>query len=91
MAALGAVNVFAAGTGLPWETPIQRIANSINGPIAYGLVLAGFSMIGGGLVLNHGDFGEFGRRSAMGTMGAGVVLLAPGMMSVLFGTTGALV
>lgn len=32
----------AGGSGLPWETPIQRIVDSFLGPIAVGMCLIGF-------------------------------------------------
>lgn len=32
----------AGGSGLPWETPVQRFVDSLLGPIAIAMVLLGF-------------------------------------------------
>jgi type IV secretory pathway VirB2 component (pilin) len=45
----------AAGSGMPWEAPLQRILESIEGPVAK--VVAVVTIILTGLSLSFGDMG----------------------------------
>ncbi len=81
-----------AGTtgGLPWESPMQLIAQSLTGPVAYALGLIGIA-ISGGSMLWGGELTEFGRRAAMIGLVVSVLVFAAPMLSSAFGITGALV
>ena len=49
--------VFAAGAGgagLPWEAPLTTLANSVSGPVAYGLSILGIVGVGGFLIFAGG-------------------------------------
>jgi type IV secretion system protein VirB2 len=50
----------AAGSGMPWEAPLQRILESIEGPVAK--VVAVVTIILTGLSLSFGDMGGAFRR-----------------------------
>jgi type IV secretion system protein VirB2 len=81
-----------AGTtgGLPWESPMHLIAQSLTGPVAYALGLIGIA-ISGGSMLWGGELTEFGRRAAMIGLVVSVLVFAAPMLSSAFGITGALV
>ena len=49
------------GGGLPWETPLQTLSNSISGPVAYGLSIVGLVASGGVLILIGGELNHFVR------------------------------
>ncbi len=86
------VTVADAGTtgGLPWESPMHLIAQSLTGPVAYALGLIGIA-ISGGSMLWGGELTEFGRRAAMIGLVVSVLVFAAPMLSSAFGITGALV
>ena len=53
--------VFAAGAGgagLPWEAPLTTLANSVSGPVAYGLSILGIVGVGGFLIFAGGMLGD---------------------------------
>lgn len=80
----------AGGGGLPWETPLQTITRSIQGPVAYAISLLG--IIGcGGMLIWGGEINEFMRRGIMLTLVISLVVLASNVLSGLFNTAGALV
>ena len=49
------------GGGLPWETPLNRIAQSLTGPVALSISLIALMVAGGTLVFG-GELSEFARR-----------------------------
>ena len=55
----------AAGTGggggLPWETPIQNVSNSLTGPVAKAVALIGIIGAAGGLIFQHAEMNMFVR------------------------------
>src|SRR5271165_2306641 len=50
--------VFAASAGLPWETPLTTLSNSVSGPVAYGLSILGIVGVGGFLIFAGGMLGD---------------------------------
>ena len=55
----------AAGTGggggLPWETPIQNVSNSLTGPVAKAIALIGIIGAAGVLIFQHAEMNMFVR------------------------------
>ena len=52
---------WAAGTGgggLPWEAPLTTLANSVSGPVAYGMSILGIVSVGGFLIFAGGMLGD---------------------------------
>src|SRR3954464_322930 len=85
------VRVHAAGAGtLPWERPMQTIATSLTGPVAYAIGLIGIA-IAGGTMLWGGELTEFGRRACMIGLVVSVLVFAAPMLSSAFGVTAAVV
>ena len=75
------LRVHAAGVGgLPWERPMQTIATSLTGPVAYAIGLIGIA-IAGGTMLWGGELTEFGRRACMIGLVVSVLVFAAPMLS----------
>ena len=53
-----ATHVYAASAGLPWETPLTTLSNSVAGPVAYGLSILGIVGVGGFLIFAGGMLGD---------------------------------
>jgi type IV secretion system protein TrbC len=58
-AAAGAHAATLGGGGLPWETPLNTLSNSVTGPVAYGISLIGIVGAGGVLIFAGGMVNEF--------------------------------
>ena len=57
----------SGGGGLPWESPLQQIQQSITGPVAGFIALAAVA-IAGGMLIFMGDFTGHGLPAAIGAM-----------------------
>jgi type IV secretory pathway VirB2 component (pilin) len=75
------------GGGLPWEAPLQQIQQSINGPVAGTIALAGVA-IAGGMLIFGGELNDFARRLMYIVLVAGILLGATQIVG-LFGAGGA--
>ena len=80
----------ATGGSLPWERPMQTIATSLTGPVAYAVGLIGIA-IAGGTMLWGGELTEFGRRACMIGLVVSVLVFAAPMLSSAFGVSAAVV
>ena len=78
------------GGGLPWEGPLQTLANSLTGPVALGISIIAMAAAGGTLVFG-GELGEFTRRALMLVLAISFLVFGAGFMTALFGVSGALV
>ncbi|MFK0278739.1 TrbC/VirB2 family protein [Ensifer sp. NPDC090286] len=77
----------SSGGGLPWEGPLERIQESITGPVAGYIALAAVA-IAGGMLIFGGELNDFARRLMYVVLVAGVLLGATQIVA-LFGATGA--
>jgi type IV secretory pathway VirB2 component (pilin) len=75
---------------MPWERPMQAIAMSLTGPVAYAIGLIGIA-IAGGTMLWGGELTEFGRRACMIGLVVSVLVFAAPMLASAFGVTAAVV
>jgi type IV secretion system protein TrbC len=80
----------AAAGNLPWERPMQTIATSLTGPVAYAIGLIGIA-IAGGTMLWGGELTEFGRRACMVGLVVSVLVFAGPMLASAFGVNAAVV
>ena len=80
----------AAGGTLPWEAPMQAIATSLTGPVAYAIGLIGIA-IAGGTMLWGGELTEFGRRACMIGLVVSVLVFAAPMLASAFGVAAAVI
>jgi type IV secretion system protein VirB2 len=78
------------GGGLPWETPLNTVAQSLTGPVALSISLIALMVAGGTLVFG-GELSEFARRSCVAVLAIAFLVLGAGFMTSLFGVGGALV
>ncbi|MCM2476166.1 conjugal transfer protein TrbC [Rhizobium sp. CG5] len=94
-AALAAVSVGLAepalassgGSSLPWESPLEKIQQSITGPVAGFIALAAVA-IAGAMLIFGGELNDFARRLCYVALVGGVLLGATQIVA-LFGATGA--
>ncbi|OCP23629.1 MULTISPECIES: TrbC/VirB2 family protein [unclassified Ensifer] len=77
----------SSGGSLPWEGPLERIQESITGPVAGYIALAAVA-IAGGMLIFGGELNDFARRLMYVVLVAGVLLGATQIVA-LFGATGA--
>lgn len=78
------------GAGLPWETPLNKVAQSLTGPVALSVSLIALMVAGGTLVFG-GELSEFARRSCVAVLAIVFLVLGAGFMTALFGVGGATV
>ena len=78
--------VHAAGSGMPWEAPLQRILESIEGPVAK--VSAVVIIILTGLSLAFGDMGGGIRRLVQIVFGLSIAFAATSFFLTFFSFAG---
>ena len=71
------------GGGLPWETPLDTLVQSIRGPVAYGISLLGIVSAGAMLVWG-GEINEFVRRVIMLVLVISLIVFAGNILTTLF-------
>lgn len=74
MALLLAAPAYAAGSGMPWEDPLQRILDSVQGPVAK--IVAVIIIITTGLTLAFGETSGGFRRMIQIVFGLSVAFAA---------------
>jgi len=84
--AVGTTAAEAAGSGLPWEAPLQRILESIEGPVAK--VVAVIVIIVTGLSLAFGDMGGGFRRLIQIVFGLSIAFAATSFFLSFFSFAG---
>jgi type IV secretion system protein TrbC len=86
------MSVAEAGTtgALPWESPLQTIATSLTGPVAFSVALIGIFATGATLVWG-GEMNEFARRASLLGLIVAVLVFATNILSSAFGVTGAVI
>jgi len=86
LAALASDAGNAAGSGMPWEAPLQRILESIEGPVAK--VVAVVTIIITGLSLAFGDMGGGLRRLIQIVFGLSIAFTATSFFLSFFSFAG---
>ena len=76
----------AAGSGMPWEAPLQRILDSIEGPVAK--IVAVIIIIVTGLSLAFGDMGGGFRRLIQIVFGLSIAFAATSFFLSFFSFAG---
>lgn len=76
----------AAGSGMPWEAPLQRILESIEGPVAK--VIAVVIIVVTGLSLAFGDMGGGLRRLLQIVFGLSIAFAATSFFLSFFSFAG---
>ena len=84
--ALAAGAAQAAGSGMPWEAPLQRILESVEGPVAK--IIAVIIIIVTGLSLSFGDMGGGFRRLLQIVFGLSIAFTATSLFLSFFSFAG---
>jgi type IV secretion system protein TrbC len=79
----------AAGGITEWETPLQKVVASIDGPVAFGISVIGI-VVAGAMLIWGGEINEFSRKLIMLVLVLALIVAAVNLLSTLFGV-GALV
>ena len=84
---LAATDLAAASeTGMPWESPLNRILASITGPVAKGLGVLAIVIAGIGIAFGEGGSGV--RRLLQVVFGLSIAFTASSFFLALFGFSG---
>lgn len=75
-----------ADTGLPWESPLQKIMASLTGPVAK--VLGVIAIVLAGFGIAFGEAGSGVRRLFQVVLGLSIAFTASSIVATLFGVTG---
>lgn len=59
--AVAAAGSSTGGGSMPWEGPLQTIANSLKGPVAYSIGIIAFAVAGASMAFSGGDMNQSGR------------------------------
>ena len=81
-----AAPAYAAGAGLPWEAPLERILQSIEGPVAKAVAV--IVIILTGLTLAFGDMGGGFRRLIQVVFGLSIAFAATSFFLSFFSFAG---
>ena len=73
----------ALAQGMPWESPLQQLLESLQGPTAQAIIIA--AIIIAGLALCVGEAGSFFRRSMAAVFGGAIAIGATTWAPTLFG------
>jgi type IV secretion system protein VirB2 len=82
----GTPPAYAAGSGMPWEAPLQKILDSIEGPVAK--MVAVVIIIGTGLSLAFGDMSGGFRRLVQVVFGLSIAFAATSFFLSFFSFAG---
>jgi type IV secretory pathway VirB2 component (pilin) len=77
---------FAAETGLPWESPLQKILDSLTGPVAK--ILGVVAIVIAGFGIAFGEAGSGMRRIFQIVLGLSIAFTASSLVVSLFGFSG---
>lgn len=81
-----ALDACAATTGLPWETPLEKILESLTGPVAK--ILGVIAIVIAGFGIAFGEAGSGMRRLFQIVLGLSIAFTASSLIVSLFGFSG---
>ncbi len=84
--ALLATPAYASGSGMPWETPLQSIVDSITGPVARGAAVIAIVLAGITIIFSEGGGGV--RKLAFVGLGIAIMFAAVSFFLDFFGFAG---
>lgn len=77
---------FASGAGFPWETPLQRLVDSVTGPVARAVAVLG--IVFAGVIIIFSEGGEGVRKLVFVCLGISVIFGAASFFLGFFGFGG---
>jgi len=83
---LTAAPAYAAGSGMPWETPLQAVVDSITGPVAQAAAVIAVTVFGLGLAFS--ESGSSMRRAISILFGLAIAFAAASFFLDWFGFGG---
>ena len=83
---LAATPAYAAGSGMPWETPLQAVVDSITGPVAQAAAVIAVTIFGLGLAFSESGSGM--RRGLSILFGLAIAFAAASFFLDWFGFAG---
>ena len=86
LAFLPVLDAYAAGSGMPWEGPLDQILDSITGPVAK--VFGVLAIIITGFGFAYSDGGSVARRAFGVVFGLAIAFSAASFFLPLFGFSG---
>jgi len=81
-----AAPAFAAGSGMPWEGPLEQIVDSITGPVARAAAVIAIVVAGIAIIFSEGGGGI--RKLAMVGLGIAIMFAAVSFFLGFFGFAG---
>lgn len=84
--ALIAAPAYAAGSGMPWEAPLQQVVDSIIGPVARAAAVIAIVVCGVGIIFGEGGGGI--RKLAFVGLGIAIMFAAVSFFLGFFGFAG---
>ena len=81
-----APSAFAAGAGMPWETPLNSLLDSLTGPVAKVIGVAAVVLVGLGIAFSEGGSGM--RKILTVCLGLTIAFSATTWALPLFGYAG---
>jgi type IV secretory pathway VirB2 component (pilin) len=78
------------GGALPWDAPIQTVAQSLTGPVALGVAVVALAVTGMVLVFG-GELTDFAKRALYVVMAIAFLVGGTAFMNTLFNFTGAVI
>jgi type IV secretory pathway VirB2 component (pilin) len=76
----------SSGGGLPWETPLNKVKDSLSGPVALAVGVIAF-FAGGAMLVFGGEMTDFARRAALVVLACGFLLGGSNLLQTLYGST----
>lgn len=83
---LATTNIYATETGLPWESPLEKILASLTGPVAKILGVVAIVLAGFGIAFGEASSGM--RRIFQIVLGLSIAFTASSLIVSLFGFSG---
>lgn len=83
---LAAAPAYAAGSGMPWETPLENIVDSITGPVARAAAVIAIVIAGITIIFSEGGGGV--RKLAFVGLGIAIMFAAVSFFLDFFGFAG---
>lgn len=81
VASVLAPHIAFAGTTMPWDTTLQKIADDLTGTTAF--IVATLAIVGSGAAMMFMDLQGGAKRLIQAALGAGIALLAVSLLSAL--------
>lgn len=76
--------------GLPYEAPLERLVNSLTGPVAMGISLIGV-VVSGAMLVWGGELGDFAKTILRLVLAVAIIMGASGLVRNFMGANGALI